>query len=63
MAMNKKSWIQSTIKKPGSFTSYCKKKGYKGVTNKCIAEAKKSKNPKTRKRAALAKTLRNMKKK
>lgn len=63
MGMNKKSWIQSAIKKPGSFTSYCKKQGFKGVTSACIAKAKRSKNPKTRKRANLAETLRKMRKK
>jgi hypothetical protein len=61
--MNKKSWIQEAIKKPGSFTAYCKRKGYKGVTKKCIEEGKKSKNPTVRKRATLAETLRKMKKK
>jgi len=62
MGMNKKSWIQDAISKPGSFTSYCKKQGYKGVTKACIAKAKKSKNSKTRKRAVLASTLKSMKK-
>lgn len=27
----------------GKFTRYCKSKGYKGVTSKCIAEGKRSK--------------------
>ena len=51
------------IKKPGSFTKYCKRKGYKGVTKKCIEEGKKSKNPETRKRAVLAENFRKMRKK
>ena len=50
---NPKDWV----KKPGSFTAYCKKKGYKGVTQACIEEGKRSSNPKTRKRATLAKTF------
>lgn len=56
-------WIQGAIKKPGSFTNYCKSKGYKGVTSECIAEGKKSKDVTTKKRANLAKTLKSMKKK
>jgi hypothetical protein len=63
MAKNKKDWIKGAVKKKGSFTSYCKKKGYKGVTDKCIKEGQKSKNPKTKKRANLAKTFRKMSKK
>ena len=34
----KKKWIQGAIKKPGSFTAYCKGKGYAGVTEECIAK-------------------------
>jgi len=60
MGMKKRSWIQSAVKRTGSFTEYCKKQGFSGVTNKCIAKAKKSKNPKTRKRAVLAETFRKM---
>ena len=43
----------------GKFTEYCKRKGYKGVTDKCIAEGKKSKNPTTRKRATFAKNAKS----
>lgn len=60
--MAKRKWIQSAIKKPGSFTAYCKRKGYSGVTQKCIEEGKRSKNPKTRRRAYLAGTLRKISK-
>ena len=56
----KKNWIQSAIKNPGSFTEWCKRRGYKGVTSECIAEGLKSKDPTTRRRAALAKTLKGM---
>jgi len=45
------------IKKPGSFTKYCKSKGYKGVTCACIREGLKSKNPLTRKRANFARNF------
>ena len=53
-------WIQKAIKKPGAFKEYCKRKGYKGVTEKCIQEALKSPDPKTRARARLAKTLKKL---
>jgi len=59
----KKKWIQSAVKKPGAFTNWCKKQGYKGVTSACIAEGKRSKNPTTRRRANLAATLRKMRRK
>jgi hypothetical protein len=52
----KKNWISGIIKKPGSFTNYCGGE----VTNACIAKGKKSKNPKTRKRANLAANFRKM---
>lgn len=58
-----KKWIQKAIKKPGSFTAYCKSKGYSGVTSACIEEGKKSKNPTIRKRAVLAETLRKLSRK
>jgi hypothetical protein len=51
------------INKPGSFTAYCKRKGYKGVTLACIKEGLKSKNPLTRKRALFALNARKWAKK
>ena len=59
----KKKWIAGAVSKPGSFTAYCKQKGFGGVTSACIAEGLKSKDPTVRKRAVLAKTFRGMKKK
>ena len=56
-------WIDKEAKKPGAFTNYCKKHGYKGVTKDCINKANKSKNHKTRIRAKLAKTFRKINKK
>ena len=38
----------------GTFTKYCKGLGEPGVTAKCIAKGKQSKNAKTRKRATFA---------
>ena len=50
----------STIKKKnrGKFTEYCKRKGYGGVTEACIAEGKRSRSSTTRKRATFAKNVR-----
>lgn len=44
----------------GAFTKYCKRKGYKGVTNKCIEEGLRSPNPRTRKRANFARNARKI---
>jgi len=63
MAKKKKDWMQDAVKHPGAFTSYCKKKGFDGVTQECINEGKKSSNPTVRKRATLAETFRKAKKK
>jgi hypothetical protein len=62
-AKKKKKWIKGAIKSPGSFTRWCRSRGHKGVTAVCIAEGKRSKDPKIRKRAHLAETLRGMKRK
>ncbi len=56
-------WIQKAIKKRGAFTQWCKRRGYSGVTQRCIEEGKRSKNPTTRRRAVLARTLRKTNKK
>ena len=59
---NKKKWIQSAVKRPGAFTQWCKRQGYSGVTDSCIARAKKiAKKRKDRKlmaRATLAQRFR-----
>lgn len=58
-----KNWIQSAIKKPGALRkSLGVKKGEK-IPAKAIEKATHSKNPTTRKRAVLAKTLKNMRSK
>jgi len=41
-------------KNKGTFTAWCKRQGYGGVTEKCIQKGKRSKNPTTRKRATFA---------
>lgn len=53
-------WIQKAIKKPGALKkSLHVKKGEK-IPEKKLEKAEKSKNPKTRKRAVLAETLKKM---
>jgi len=47
----------------GKFTDYCDSLGFNGVTQECIDKAKKSKNPKTRKRATFAENARGWSKK
>jgi len=65
----KKRWIQEVTKKmekkgtKGAFTEWCRRRGYSGVTQACIEEGKRSKNPTTRRRAYLAETLRKIAKK
>lgn len=56
-------WIQKAIKKKGALRkSLGVKKGEK-ISEKKLEKAEKSKNPKTRKRAVLAETLKHMRKK
>jgi len=43
----------------GSFTRWCKSKGFPGVTTACISAGKKSKKSKTRKRAIFAQNIRS----
>ena len=58
-----KMWIQEAIKKPGSLKkSLHVKKGEK-IPEKKLEKAEHSKNPKTRKRAVLAETLKGLRKK
>lgn len=59
--MPKENWIAGAIKKPGALRkSLGVKKGERIPTAK-LKKAEESKNPKTRKRAVLAETLRKMK--
>lgn len=46
--------IEISPDKKGTFTKYCKGLGEPGVTAKCIAKGKASKNPVTKKRAVFA---------
>jgi len=62
-----KKWIQKAIKKPGALTKTAKKKGLvkKGekLSKSDLSKLSKSKSTKTKRRVALAKTLRKMSKK
>ncbi len=53
-------WIQKANLRKGAFTEWCKKRGYGGVTAKCIEEGLRSKNAHVRKMANLAKTFRKL---
>ena len=54
---NTKPQIKINPKNKGTFTRYCKRQGFKGVTKACIEKGCKSKNPKTKKRACFAKNF------
>ena len=64
---SKKRWIQSATTRMkrkgtvGSFTRWCKARGYSGVTPECIAAGLKSKDPAIRKKANFAKNVRRKK--
>ena len=53
-----KKWIQTL--RHGTFTKWCKAHGYKGVTDAAIAQGMRSKDPKVRKMAVAARTLRHL---
>ena len=62
----KKKWLQEARERMerkgtvGSFTAYCKRKGYGGVTQACINEAKASGNPTLVKKAVFAQNVRKI---
>lgn len=64
----KKKWLQkarSSMKKRGtvgSFTAWCKRKGFKGVTNECVAMGKRSSNKVIRRKANFAANVRKISK-
>ncbi|HXK00712.1 MAG TPA: hypothetical protein VNF93_02360 [Buchnera sp. (in: enterobacteria)] len=60
--MEKKKWIQSAIKHPGSLRKTLKVKKGEKIPESKLVKAEHSKNTKTRKRAILAKTLRKINK-
>ena len=60
----RKKKLRIKIKKStqGSFTAYCKRKGYSGVTTTCISQGLKSSSPSIRKKANFARNARKWKK-
>lgn len=58
-----KNWIQGAIKKPGALHKALHVKEGEKIPAKKLEKAEHSKNPTTRKRAALAETLKKMHKK
>lgn len=54
MARKKKEWMAAAVKKPGTFTAWCKKQGYKSTTWECIRKGMKSRSLLIRRRAQLA---------
>lgn len=60
--MQKKNWIAGAIKKPGALKKTLGVKKDEKIPEKKLEKAEKSKNPKTRKRAILAETLRKFNK-
>jgi hypothetical protein len=63
MAGKKKNWIAGAIKHPGALHKTLHVKEGEKIPESKLKKAEKSKNPKTRKRAALAETLKKMHKK
>ena len=59
----KKKWIQAAIKKPGALHETLHVPKGKKIPTAKLKKAENSKNPTTRKRAVLAETLKDMKKK
>jgi hypothetical protein len=57
----RKSGIHIKPSKEGTFTSWCKRQGFKGVTSECIAKGLASKDPGIRKKANFARNARRWK--
>jgi hypothetical protein len=60
--MSEGNWISNAIKKPGSLRKSLDVKPGEKISEKALKKAEKSKNPKLRKRARLAETLRSFNK-
>jgi len=60
--MAKKDWIQGAVKRPGALRKKLGVKKGKNITAAQLNKASKSKNPRTRKQANLAKTFKKMRK-
>lgn len=60
MARRRGKWIQKAIKKPGALRASLHVKEGEPIPEAKLAKAEHSKNPKLRKRAMLARTLKKM---
>ena len=60
---SKKDWIEGAIKRPGDLRRKLKVPPGKKITAAQLRKASKSKNPRTRRQANLAKTLKKMSRK
>jgi hypothetical protein len=60
MGKEKKNWIAGAIKKPGALHKTLHVKKGEKIPEAKLEKAEQSKNPKTRKRAQLAETLKKM---
>ena len=58
----KKNWIKDAVKRPGALRKKLNVKKGKNITTAQLNKAAKSKNPRTRKQANLAKTFKKMRK-
>ncbi len=58
----KKQWIKDAIKHPGALRKKLKVKKGEKIPEAKLKKAEKSKNPKTRKQAVLAETLKKLRK-
>jgi hypothetical protein len=63
MVEKKKNWIAGAIKKPGALHKSLHVKEGEKIPESKLKKAEHSKNPKLKKRAVLAETLKHMKKK
>ena len=59
----RKNWIQGAIKRPGALRKKLKVPPGKKITAAQLRKASRSKNPRTRRQANLAKTLKSFRKK
>lgn len=60
MARSEKKWISGAIKHPGALRQSLHVKEGQKISESKLMKAEHSKNPKTRKRAVLAKTLKGL---
>ena len=60
---SEKNWIEGAIKRPGALRKKLGVKPGKKITTAQLNKASKSKNPRTRRQANLAKTLKKMSRK